>query len=314
MLLIDGVKYKLWIPEKEVEEFHPIVKEHYKEIFGIHSIFIEGSKLKSEAGKGSVPDGFIVELNEKPNWYIVEIELSTHELYDHIVNQVGRFINGIKYTETQKKLIEAVYHHIQDNKQRKAEFEDIVGSGEIYKYISDLITKPPILAIIIEERTPELDEALDLLKYSPIKIIEFQTFVREGAEAVHAHLFEPLYKPPVPTSTPTPTISSPTGPVNSIDIRFWSSYRDYSYIGIWKKYRNLFPSIGTTIELLDSDGEIFQADVREYEGSMQLWFHDLFKKHSYLREGDIIKITIIESKKKYRVEFLREGRIIIRSK
>src|SRR4030066_209189 len=112
MLLIDGVKYELWTPKKEVEEFHPIVKEHYKEIFGKNSIFVEGNKLESESGKGSIPDGFVVTLGEVPRWHIVEMELSTHQLYDHIVNQVGRFITGVKNTTTQKKIIEAIYHYV----------------------------------------------------------------------------------------------------------------------------------------------------------------------------------------------------------
>ncbi len=196
MLLIDGVKYELWTPKKEVEEFHPLVKAHYKEIFGNNSIFIEGNRLESESGKGSIPDGFVITLGEVPQWHIVEMELSTHQLYDHIVNQVGRFINGIKNTTTQKKIIEVIYHYTQENKQRKAELEESIGSGEIYKFLTDLITKPPILVIIIEKRTQELDEALDLLRYSPINILEFKTFQRVGAEAVHAHLFEPMYKAP----------------------------------------------------------------------------------------------------------------------
>lgn len=209
MLLIDGVKYELWTPKKEVEEFHPLVKEHYKEIFGGSSIFIEGSRLESGSGKGSIPDGFVITPNEIPQWYIVEMELSTHQLYDHIVNQVGRFINGIKTTATQKKIIEAIYQHIQENKRRKAEFEEAIGSGEIFKFISDLVTKPPVLVVIIEDKTQELDEALDLLKYSPIKIVKFQTFRRVGAEAVHAHLFEPPFQISVPiASSITPPIQT----------------------------------------------------------------------------------------------------------
>ncbi len=212
MLLIDGVKYELWTPQKEVEEFHPHVKEHYREIFGANSFFIEGKRLESESGKGSVPDGFVLTLGEATQWHIVEMELSTHQLYDHIVNQVGRFINGVKNTVTQRKIIEAIYQQIQENKQRKAEFEEAIGSGEIYKFLSDLISKSPVLTIIIEERTRELDEALDILRYSPIKIVEFQTFIREGVGlAVHAHLFVPLYTvspllPPPPIHTPAKSL------------------------------------------------------------------------------------------------------------
>ena len=196
MLLIDGVKYGEWIPEKEVEEFQPIVKEHIQAIFGKKSKYIEANRLKSEAGIGSVPDGFVLIFGDAPRWHIVEVELSSHQLYDHIVNQVGRFINGIKSLVTQKNIVDAIYREITDSKISKVEVEEAIGSGEIHKFLSDLISQPPILTIIIEKKTQELEEAINLLKYSPIKIVEFQTFTREEIGLpVHAHLFEPLYKP-----------------------------------------------------------------------------------------------------------------------
>ncbi len=304
MILMDGVRYELWTPKKEVEEFQPLIKEHYKEIFGKNSIFIEGNRLESEAGKGSVPDGFVLTVDEVPQWYIVEIELSTHQLYDHIVNQVGRFIAGIKNTATQKKVIEAIYHYIQENKQRKAEVEEVIGSGEVYKFLADLITKSPVLVIIIEKRTPELDEALDLLKYSPIEIREFQTFTREGVGLpVHAHLFVPLYKPVIPVGVEP---RQPELPVGSMRIKVWRSYIDYGYIGIWKKFRDLFPNAGKTIEIINDDGEIFHADVGDYEGSKQLWdLQKWYRKHPELKEGDIIRITPVVPMKKYRFEIVK---------
>ncbi len=193
MLIIDGAKYEEWIPEKEVEEFQPIIKEHVQDIFGNKSKYIEARRLKSEAGIGSVPDGFVIIFGDPPKWHIVEVELSSHQLYDHIVNQVGRFINGIKNPVTQKNIIDAMYQEITGSKISKVEVEEAIGSGEIHKFLTDIISLPPILTIIIEKKTQELEEAINLLKYSPIKIVEFQTFTREGTElAVHAHLFEPL--------------------------------------------------------------------------------------------------------------------------
>ena len=212
MLVVDGVKYKEWIPEKEVEEFQPIVKEHVQDIFGNKSKYIEARRLKSKAGIGSVPDGFVIIFGDSPQWHIVEVELSSHQLYDHIVNQVGRFINGIKNPATQKNIIDTIYQEITVSKISKVGVEEEIGSGEIHKFLSDLISQPPILTIIIEKKTPELEEAINLLKYSPIKIVEFQTFIRKGVGlAVHAHLFEPLYTvssllPPPPIHTPAKSL------------------------------------------------------------------------------------------------------------
>jgi hypothetical protein len=34
MLIVDGVRYQLWNPKDEENEFHPLVKKNYKQIFG----------------------------------------------------------------------------------------------------------------------------------------------------------------------------------------------------------------------------------------------------------------------------------------
>jgi hypothetical protein len=50
MLLVDGVKYKLWTPKDEEKEFHPLVKASSKEIFGEELIALSSlvwSKLLS---------------------------------------------------------------------------------------------------------------------------------------------------------------------------------------------------------------------------------------------------------------------------
>ena len=58
MLVIDGIKYKLWTPEDEENEFHPMIREHSKEIFGEHSLYFDVQhrlryKLESKAGIAS---------------------------------------------------------------------------------------------------------------------------------------------------------------------------------------------------------------------------------------------------------------------
>lgn len=308
MLLIDGVKYELRTPSSE-DELENMVKEHAQDIFGENSIYLDKKqKLKSLAGVGSIPDGLVIMFGNVPEWHIVEVELSSHQLYDHIVNQVGRFINGVKNTVTQKKIIEAIYHHIQENKQRKAEFEEAIGSGEIYKLLTDVISKSPVLTIIIEKRTRELDEALDLLRYSPIKIVEFQTFTRKGTEglAVHAHLFEPLHKRVI---TPEPKISSVTPPVspeNSFEVTMQPSYIESRCVYIPAAKKHLFPTSNTTLELHTDTGVIetnFSIDSfgRWLSKGLAPWF-----SHSKLQVGDNVRITVIEPMKKYSLEIVKQ--------
>jgi len=233
------------------------------------------------------------------------MELSIHQLYDHIVNQVGRFINGVKNTATQKKIIEAIYNHIQGNKQRKAEFEEATGSGEIYKFLSDLITKPPVLVIIIEKRTPELDEALDLLKYSPIEIVEFQTFIREGAETVHAHLFKPLYKEIAPVRNELTVTKNEDMDSSFIFItvaNFWIRYKRLRIASEHLAYLSLSHDMSFELE---TDVGIIKTKIDKWNEicvGMGKWY----KAHPELKAGDTVTFQILEPMKKYRLEILKE--------
>ena len=308
MLLIDGVRYEAWIPEKEVEEFQPIVKEHVQDIFGNKSKYIEARRLKSKAGIGSVPDGFVIIFGDSPQWHIVEVELSSHQLYDHVVNQVGRFINGIKNPVTQKNIIDTIYQEITGSKISKVEVEEAIGSGEIHKFLTDLISLPPILTIIIEKKTRELDEAIDLLKYSPIEIVEFQTFTREGVGlAVHAHLFEPLYKPVISIKQPGDVSAQPT-PENSLEVTLVPSCMKYYYIHIPAAKKHLFPGLKTTLELDTDIGPIetgFNIDPT-WGAWLQKGLYKWFKAHGELKEGDKVTIEVTEPMTKYRLEILKE--------
>jgi len=54
-----------------------------------------------------------------------------------------------------------------------------------------------MINVVIDKNSPTLEEALNRINY-PHRVIEFQTFVREGAETVRAHFFEPLYQVAAP--------------------------------------------------------------------------------------------------------------------
>ena len=174
--------------EKQLEEF---VKKHYNEIFGKESLYFDiKPELRSQAGIGSKPDGIVV-MFDKPAYYIVENERAEHGIHDHVVTQISKFSTAFKKPETRRKIVEAVYNEIHNNPLKEYLVKSKV-EGELYKFLSDLFSKKPVVAIIIDELLHELEEAVDELPLES-KIVEFKTFVREDAPTIHAHLFRPLY-------------------------------------------------------------------------------------------------------------------------
>ena len=170
-----------------------LVKEHAREIFGEDCIYFDIKyKLKSKHGIISIPDGYIIKLSKPYAWYIVEVELSTHPIYDHIVAQLSKFISGIENYSTQKEIVNAIFNEIDANKVLRIQIEEKIGTSEIHRFLTKLISKLPQIIVIIDKANG-VKEACSVLKQD-VRIIEFKIFKREDAPTVHAYLFTPLYE------------------------------------------------------------------------------------------------------------------------
>lgn len=213
MILIDGARYELWSP-KEESELEAIVREHSKDIWGPNSLYLESSKLRTEAGVGSRPDAFVLLVDGSPECHIVEVELSSHPLYEHVVAQVIKFGSGLANSGTQHKLVNLIYDGLNANVSLAGQVKGITGSTDLHKFLSDLLARPPVLTIVIEEKTRLLDEAVQQLPsqlFMDVKVVELRTFCRDGCGMkAHAHLFEPIWSmarevsPVEPPGTPPP--------------------------------------------------------------------------------------------------------------
>lgn len=156
-------------------------------------IFDIKQKLKSKAGICSIPDGYVISLSKPFEWFVVEVEPSTHPLQKHITTQLNTFMIGVKNPNTQKELVETLFHEIDSNKHLRTDVEIMTGLSDIKGFLYDLIIlQTPKIAVVIEQRGDKVQEACEGLKVEPT-VIEFKTYVREDAPNVHAHLFEPLY-------------------------------------------------------------------------------------------------------------------------
>jgi len=197
MILIDGVKYELMKPENE-EMLEEMVREHSKAIWGENSVYFDKKRLKTASGITSIPDGYVVVFDESPQWYIVEVELSTHQLHNHLSPQISKFSSGISNKAYRDEIIERIYTALENDNELMANIRNKVSPSEVYKFLTGVIKGTPSLAIIIDEKTAELDEVLETnpKNFKEVVAIDFKTYLREGCDLkVHAHFFEPLYAP-----------------------------------------------------------------------------------------------------------------------
>lgn len=200
MLYVDGVKYKPWIPSTE-DELEKFVEENSGNLFGEDFLYIPvKTKLKSLSGIGSIPDGYAIGLKKPYKWYIIEVELSTHPVFSHIVPQLNKFIQGLRESSSRRNITEAVYNEIKKEPITEAYVKEKIGSGELYRFLSSTIEKEPTLAVIIDQRTRELEEACFSVPIKEKLISEFRVYERVDAGIKNAFLIEPLFeeeaKPP----------------------------------------------------------------------------------------------------------------------
>ncbi len=312
MLLIDGVKYEEWTPASE-DEFEQVVKEHSKDIFGNQSIYLEKHKLRTRAGIGSIPDGYVIVPGEQPHWHIVEAELSSHPLYEHIVPQISKFISGIRNTSTQKEIADALYNEIDSDEFRRLELKKAIGTTETYKFLADLVSRLPVVTIIIEKHTEQLDEAISALAHSQIKVVELQTFAREGVGlGVHAHLFEPLYRviPPPPEGG-----KSGPHPPKQLEIAVRNpTFLKFHLFDIPRGGRRFFPGFKVPFKLETDIGEIetyvtsgrADTQVGDPDGGkyIQPNLVKWYRQHPTIKVGDKVIFEVIEPMKRYRLKIV----------
>lgn len=188
LLILDGKRFTPYTTDDE-SKFEEYVKQYYKEIFGEKSLLFEKKKLTSLSGISSIPDGFVVTFQQS-KWYIIEVELATHDPQKHIVPQINTFLSYIKNPNDRRQLVNAFNSIIKRDEVLEATVKGWLGKTEIHEFLSDTVFNKPQIVIIIDEKTEKLMEATEI--YQP-RIIEFKIFQREGVGiSVSAVQFEPI--------------------------------------------------------------------------------------------------------------------------
>ena len=326
MLIIGGVKYKLWTPKDEEKEFHPMVRANSKEIFGQDSIYFDVKmSLKSASGIVSIPDAYVINLSKHSEWYIIENELSTHSIFDHIVKQLTKFINGIENQNARSQILDMIYLKIKEDGILKAKVKNLIDTDDIHDFLSKLLSKPPRIVIVIDQKTAELEEATQVLKYHT-DIIEFKTYARENAENIRAHLFEPLYtyEEPQATTTKKPTLEMEKSETKIEGVKAGDilemeqksiNERKYRLFRLAGSTRRFFPGYKVNFILQTDIGNITSSVVSAAQrpqigdphagnyisGGLKPWYD----KHPEVAVGTKLRFECIEPYKKYTLTVVR---------
>ena len=159
------------------EEFEKIVKENSKTLFGAKTIYYDlKSKIESKSLGAAIPDGFLFDFKneEAPEFYLVEVELQSHDFYKHIFPQITKFFAFFKKPTNRNNLIEKLFSLIGSNATLKDEFKKYLKEKEIYKALKDIIENSQNILLILDENKPELEDVSETYTDTWGKIVQVE--------------------------------------------------------------------------------------------------------------------------------------------
>ena len=168
-------------------EFERDVVAHAREIFGEDSLYIDVKRRIGKDNIVTIPDGYLLDFSfsSEPRLYIIENELSTHDPYRHIGQQLLRF--AISYRLSGRRIKKFLLQAIMKAPESQGFVTALFGKAgfrNIDAFLEDVIFEKEIAAIVvIDEASSDLENVLAQLTMKT-DILEFQTF-EDGADRLH---------------------------------------------------------------------------------------------------------------------------------
>lgn len=158
--------------EKEIED---VVNGNAEFLFGSSLVLIPKSKITTGEKVDTIPDGFVIDFSSK-RWYIVEAELSSHDVWQHIAKQISKQLTASLQDSTREKLVGLFFSAVNESPLLQ---EKIVNEGiqliQIHKVISEILKKDPIIGIPIDLINKDLKDYTRTLRYD-VRLWEIKKF------------------------------------------------------------------------------------------------------------------------------------------
>ncbi len=190
-IIIGGKEFGLFDFDSEAE-FEKAVVDNQKSLFGKDSVYID---VKRRIGKGDhrgIPDAFLIDFYnpKRPQLYIVENELASHDVYSNITEQIARF--GASAVSSASQIRNVLLRAMEGDQGTKNEIEQYLPQT-IFKNITELmifLTEENDIKIVvaINEITADLNLAFKIFK-TPPDVVLLQRYV-SGKET--SYYYEPM--------------------------------------------------------------------------------------------------------------------------
>lgn len=216
MLLSHDKKY-IKAPFQNESELEQVIIANYEYIFGPSSFYLPKSKIITADGVGTIPDGFVIDIGQR-TWYIVEAELISHGVYEHIVPQITKQVVASSQLVAKQKIEELAVDQYSNNQTTKEKFIDAqIEEINVRKIVGDILKTAPIVGIPIDEVNNDLREWATTVK-NGMKIWIVRKFVEMGNPANIIYEFPEEFRPQIDTEEVLKTAETTTLKIMQYDV------------------------------------------------------------------------------------------------
>ncbi|MFH1486518.1 MAG: hypothetical protein ABIH46_10635 [Chloroflexota bacterium] len=163
------------IPESE-KSFEEAIVANAKSIFGEGRYYLDCKRrIGTRSKKINIPDAYLLDLRRNdPRLFVVENELSSHDLFKHIGVQLLEF--SYSYHQAGRQLKAILFEEISNSPERRKACEKYAverGYRNLDHLLDYLVFETPFQAVvIIDEATDDLFSVVKHFSF-PVEIIEF---------------------------------------------------------------------------------------------------------------------------------------------
>lgn len=146
------------------EELEQVVKDHSEDIFGPASIYLPKSLIRTAEGTGTIPDGIVIDLQAR-RWFIIEAELLSHSVWNHIAPQIAKQLIACSQPVTLRRIAKMVIDKVKEQERFRSKFADLeIQDIDISHFVESVFESKPIVGIPIDDVGKDLEQWAETLK------------------------------------------------------------------------------------------------------------------------------------------------------
>lgn len=177
---------RVGIKESELED---AVVKNAKAVFGEKTLYFPIKQKVESATKQRATDGILLDLSTpaSPSFWLVEVELSTHDMMNTVGPQIKNFLSALKNEDTLRRVLDTLYKQIQSDRSKYNMVRNLVGAREEVHYFLDRLLhneEARGVVIVIDEYVDELEELIsDWFTGQKVKTVFFKIY-EKGAKKI----------------------------------------------------------------------------------------------------------------------------------